>query len=319
MGSRLFDVLKIVVTVGIIVFLYSRVGLENVAAELSNFNLVMVLPLGALIVGLVLVKFYRFQFLLKRSGAKAGYWEVARMYMIGFFLAIVTPSKVGDLSKFYYVHKLYKKSVPRSISVTVLDRFLDIITVTIISVAGAVVIFADVVQGLYILIPSIAIAVFVAWAFLSRTFIYRFFSFFLPIISKMTKKLKMKKIKKEEFLREFYNPIGQIKKPSNFVPMILITILVWAMSAATIIVIAEGFQETVPFNKAFFFVALSAIVSLLPITVSGIGTRDAMFLLLLATIGITSEVGLSIALIFFLFNQVIPAVVGGIVYILWKT
>ena len=60
-----------------------------------------------------------------------------------------------------------------------------------------------------------------------------------------------------------------------------------------------------------FFVAFTAFATLVPFTISGLGMREALFIILFGFIGIAEKTALSFSIVFVLIAAWIPAMFGG--------
>jgi len=49
---------------------------------------------------------------------------------------------------------------------------------------------------------------------------------------------------------------------------------------------------------------------MIPMTLSGLGTRDAAFIFLFGSFGIAEEAALIVSLFYFLFSYILPSVIG---------
>ena len=59
-----------------------------------------------------------------------------------------------------------------------------------------------------------------------------------------------------------------------------------------------------------FFMAISSLISMVPISISGLGTRDAVLIYLFSLLGLKAELAVSYALIFFLAFFVCSGLMG---------
>lgn len=65
-----------------------------------------------------------------------------------------------------------------------------------------------------------------------------------------------------------------------------------------------------------FCISISSLMSLIPITISGIGTRDATLIFLFSLLGLTKEAAVSFSIIFLSIVYITTAIFGGIAW--WK-
>jgi uncharacterized membrane protein YbhN (UPF0104 family) len=81
---------------------------------------------------------------------------------------------------------------------------------------------------------------------------------------------------------------------------------------------ALALDQAFPFSAVAVFVPLISLAGMLPVSVNGLGVREALYLLLFGRIGASPEVAVSLALLYLavIFVASLP---GGIVYALQRT
>jgi uncharacterized membrane protein YbhN (UPF0104 family) len=74
----------------------------------------------------------------------------------------------------------------------------------------------------------------------------------------------------------------------------------------------------VPISAVAVFVPLISLAGMVPVSVNGLGVREALYILLFGQIGVTAEVAVSLALLY-LAVTVVASLPGGVVYALQRT
>jgi len=87
---------------------------------------------------------------------------------------------------------------------------------------------------------------------------------------------------------------------------------------AVVFLNALALEQVFPFSAVAVFVPLISLAGMLPISVNGLGVREALYLLLFGRIGASPEVAVSLALLYLavIFVASLP---GGLVYALQRT
>ncbi len=100
------QLVKILISTGLIVFILQKTGLERTVTELSKANL-LYLPLGIMIyLGVQVISTYRWQFLAEAIGIKRSLRELYDYYLIGMFCNQFLPGAIGgDAVRMYYLAK----------------------------------------------------------------------------------------------------------------------------------------------------------------------------------------------------------------------
>ena len=78
--------------------------------------------------------------------------------------------------------------------------------------------------------------------------------------------------------------------------------------------IALALRLPLSYAYAAFCVSIASLLALLPISISGLGVRDATFLALLLPLGVTAELAISYSLLILLVFNVFGGALGAIAW-----
>ena len=126
----------------ILVLILSKIDTRSTLTILKNTRLIyfiLALPLGFVFLW---IKAWRWKYLLEKQRIKTfkGF-ELFWIYTAAFYLSLLTPGKIGDFSKVFYLRaKGY--SVGKSLVTIFLDRIADILMVGIIAFLGLIFLFS---------------------------------------------------------------------------------------------------------------------------------------------------------------------------------
>ena len=283
-------------------------GPAKVWSVLSKADLRFVAAAISLSVPLAIIKGLRWKILLQSYGIELSYRDSTSMYAIGMVLSAVTPGRIGDLVK---IVLLINRGcgIGKAIASNVFDRLIDVGFVLLAGYSGMWYFSRNFASQL-----SIANIIFVTILVLLVFFVLK-----LHLIKRLA--IKLIPAQYRPVARESWNEIagGLLKNPSGRVFwLILLTILFWPVQFFAIYLCGLALGLDVSFIYIVACAAVAMLLSLLPITVAGIGTRDATFILLLGQIGITRQQSLalsSLVLSIFLVNcvvfYIISVVLGG--------
>ena len=87
---------------------------------------------------------------------------------------------------------------------------------------------------------------------------------------------------------------------------------------AVVFLNARALNLVVPISAVAVFVPLVSLAGMVPVSVNGLGVREALYILLFGQIGVTAEVAVSLALLY-LAVTVVASLPGGVVYALQRT
>lgn len=272
-------------------------GPAKVWATLSNADLKLVIAAVVLAVPLALIKGIRWEILLHSYDIDFGFCDSTSMYATGMLFSAVTPGRIGDMVKIVI---LIKKgcSIAKAIACNIVDRLFDVGFVLLAGYIGMWYFSGHFASQLHIIniIGVVVLALLVVLVF-KRKFIRRLAISLIPA-------------QYRSVARESWNEIvgGFWKGRRGRISLLILwTIVFWLVQFFAIYLCGMALGLAVPFIYLGACAAVAAVLSLLPITVAGVGTRDAVFILLLGQIEISHQQSLafsSLVLAIFLVNCV---------------
>ena len=308
--KQLFQILKWIVSLGLLVWLYLSVDWATFAALLKNASPVF------LFIGLFLTLLntilcaYKWKLFLKADLLDQKLPYLVSSYWIGSFVSLFLPSNIGgDAYKVVDVGNKTKETV-RSFTSVFADRFTGFLALSIIGFAGSIYGFQ--------LIHRIEISL-ILLGFLGLLTIITIL-LFDPRWVRLS--LKITKLDRVGAIHKTYESFVQTLHKYGGKPKLVVSTM--ALSFAfhfTYITIVFCYSRFLGLEIAYayfiLFVPIIAIFEALPISVYGIGVRDSAYVFFFSMAGMQSEHALALALVFVVTN-VIYASIGGILLLLRK-
>jgi uncharacterized protein (TIRG00374 family) len=96
----------------------------------------------------------------------------------------------------------------------------------------------------------------------------------------------------------------------------MISFVGWLVFFSELYLIAQLFDIHVPFLTLFFILAITATIASIPISIYGLGTRDAALVALLSLYGVSPENCISFTLFWFTVFWVTPSIIGAFITLL---
>lgn len=193
------------------------------------------------------------------------------MYNASSLLGLITPARVGEFSKIAYLKK-DNYSWGRALLGNFLDKIFDVIFGVVFLVAA--IIFMPFLPNF-----SLNFGILEKWAWVGIILVGLITFFYF----------KNKRVL-YAFLIEIWQDIKKFKIV-NLSYIFIITVAAWFFYFLMIytIGISAGISQTAGFFYLSFGAALGLIAGLIPISILGMGTRDAIFIFLLMPLGIPRE------------------------------
>ncbi|WP_420319897.1 lysylphosphatidylglycerol synthase transmembrane domain-containing protein [Flagellimonas sp.] len=273
--KKLITTLKILVSAALIYFIFTKIQFEDVVQTLKGSNPVYLI-LGVLLVVLskVLAAF-RLNLYFHQIDVKITQLSNLKLYLLGMFYNLFLPGGIGgDAYKGYVIQKKYKSGTKRVVSVLLLDRLSGMLLIFIYACVLALLLQQPIfTMYSWVFALGIPLSIIVFW-WMNK----RFFSFSLPVFWKSLA----------------YSAFVQLSQ------LICILCILKSLSIEL---------QTVEY---LFIFLVSSIVSVIPLTIGGIGSREITFLYGAEWLGLDAGSSIGISFVFFLMTALISFF--GIIY-----
>lgn len=286
--------------VGIFVYVIWQTGISNILQSFNSINYMIIFSFLFLPV-IYLLQAWKWHKILEIQGIDVNFWQLMKVHLIGVFYGTLTPGRAGSLLKAIYLKKIVDKPAMELTSSVMLERLLDFLCVCSLAIVGA---FLFVQDSRNILLPIIIVLIVFIFGMSiimsKRNFIrlMNIFSFLIP--NKLKSRL-------DEYVDSFYRRM--IKKSQLLYPGIL-TLVTWCAVYFGSYIIALSLGVQLNWFVFISLFSLATIISLIPITISGIGTRELTLITLLAPFGVPKEITFTISILSVVIYLLIPSFIG---------
>lgn len=245
-------------------------GLEDFwEAAKSADPLWLAISLGIMVLAVV-AAIFRLQMVLKAMGYPIPFLRATDAIMSTWPLALITPSRAGDLVRAWILRDLCPPM--EGSGAVVVERMIDVQSLCLLTLFGSAMVGYWEAFGLALLI-LLAEWVFVFGIVLNRAYHK------IPVIKKKAEKL-------DRFLHAF----GVMRaRPSAFLAVNVISIFAWMANVGIVYALLVSLDAGVSWMNTLASWPLALFAGLLPVTVGGMGTRDAGFVMALSLLGPVPE------------------------------
>ena len=102
MRHRLLNLLRIVISLGLLIFLLAKVGMRETWESLQGANVGYLLAVFLLYLLSIVLRSYRWRIFLNAQGVRASLPKLISLYLMGGFFNLVLPSGFGgDVVRIY--------------------------------------------------------------------------------------------------------------------------------------------------------------------------------------------------------------------------
>ena len=294
MRRRISWLIRITISGGIILWLFSRYNLREVLTSFEALPLHMPAAACLMYLAAQMLSSLRWQVLCTLFSFRDKWRTFLGFYFVGMFFNLFLPTGLGGV--FFKIHFLSRKNGRRlSATFTVLgDRLFGLIAMLLIG-AASVKIRPD-------LLPSPLSDILFAGGLAVLGGL-----FFLPLIARM-------EIPFWPALSPYLKDLLAIwRRPKEMFIILGLSFILQALGMGAVAVLGSGLGIKVPVTFYFAAVPVVAIAILIPISLNGIGIREGAFVYLLGLKGIPAAPALCLGLLYFAVQAAV-SLIGGAAY-----
>ena len=322
--NRIFVTLRVVVSAGILLFLF-KTQFNNFAEIVqvfrqSNVNygfIALSFIMNCIVIYLMVL---RWKMLLHTQKISISQSFLLGSYLVGCFFNIFLPTSIGgDIYRIYDTSKFKNSSKLKAASVILMDRFTGLIVIMIylmavLSFGFLRISYVEFMVGKWTLSDQILIILIIIFFILLILVILIMLFPDLFKLKKLFRKIKFLRRWENKF-RQIYDTFKEFKKFKFilFINILLSFVLQFAFTLCYYFAgLSFGIRE-LSILSFIFIVQLINILTMLPISIGGVGIREGAFVVLVGALGGSKEIAAIVSLVV-LIILLVPSIAGGIIY-----
>ena len=273
--KKLITALKIIVSAVLIYFIFTKIEFKDVLQTLKKSDpLFLLLALLFFVLSKVLSAF-RTNLYFHQIGAKISQLSNLKLYLLGMFYNLFLPGGIGgDAYKGYVIQKACQPGTKKVVSSLLLDRLSGMLLLFVYACVLAILSKNEFFQSFYwLIIVAIPLSVIAFW-FVNKIF----FTTTLPV---------------------FWKSVG-------------FSALVQLAQLVSVLCILSSLSVSLDTIEYLFVFLVSSIVSVIPLTIGGIGSREVTFLYGAEWLGLDASTSIGISFTFFLITALTS--LFGVIY-----
>jgi len=302
-------VIKLLISSFVLYLIFSKIEISEFFLNIKKIGFAAISVL--LILGLLkfVVETMRWQFVLKTIGFKFKFKYLLSLYLIGGFFSNFLPSTIGgDLARTAFI-KGQNLKVSTVVNTILFERFTGLYSVFIMCLLAVAVGWDQISEYLRIFVLVYAvIGIFV------MSLIYIFFNKITVLFSILENKYSFKILKRIGSILKILD-FSNYKKKTIISTMLFSIVMQFVVISVTALVGVSMGLEQVEMLTYFIIMPPVWIITMLPISINGLGIREGVFALFLSNLGVSVEQSTALSLLSFL-PFVSISLVGGIIFIL---
>ena len=248
---------------------------------------------------------FRWYYILKQLSINYSFWKVFKINYLTNLLGTITPGRIGEVVGKIGFLKIKGEQIDKSLTSVILNRIADLFFLLLLGSIGVLVFFQFLGVKVFFLVftPLILIILFLILIRknFSKNLLEKFFIFFIPLKFKLNWQMYFKKF------------LSNLEKFNlkNYLAIFLITSCSWIIIFISMYLLALSLGiYTIPFFYLVISVAFSRLVGLLPISIFGLGTREATLLALFSLFNIPPEKTIAFSLFMPLISVIFSSSIG---------
>jgi len=273
------------------------------------FELLKTFPWWKYLTGIVIlcivyaIKSLRWHLLNRSFGIKTTWGTALVFYLSAGFLSVITPGRLGEFAKIYFLKRKYQIDITAATSSVILDRIWDVLVLSFAAGVSVVWLLSD--PGLSIFTLGLMALLFL----ISLVVVLLPVILFAPLLT-LLRRFSALRSKVEEVFR-----LWRENRFSNFLTAFSITAVAFLMLAFIPVLFSMGTSYTIQYNAGIGAISISNILSFIPVTIAGFGTRELVFTEVWELSQYPKEIALSVSTAYFMVTYLGSLLIGGVVYL----
>ncbi len=257
----------------------------------------------------IFLKALRWRFLMQAQEIQYPISSSALAYFGSIFIGLLTPGRLGEFVKTIHVSRDCGIPSARAFSSVLVDRLFDLYALLLF---GAAALFSTTQQQSksLLFLESALLLILPLLAILHRGTFER-----LQSLANKAGKIGVKLFGEGSWIYELRSYLISLRWTHVLIASIF-TACAYAMFFGQCYLLARGMNLKIPFLTICFAVSLGSLVTLIPISISGLGTREAAMIAYLGQHGISPELSLGYSLLVFITFYLAGGLIGAIAWVI---
>ncbi len=290
----------------ILIVILAKIDFKRLILNFSGVNILQFVFVNLIILPTLFIKAFRWHYLLHLQGIDYSIGDSVVSYLGGIYAGIVTPGRAGEAIKAVYLKA--DKGVPliEGMASIIIDRLFDLYLLFLFGIAG-IWNFLTIKDYRYnILFLFIALLIIVPFMLFDKSILEK--------AARLIYKVFVSKIDKSLFENQFKSFLSAIKRivGKRIYPAFILTLVSHFFYFLQCYLLARIMSINITFVMVMFFLSIATIVSILPITIWGFGTREVTLVYCFSLIGLRAESAISYSFLLFTSFYIISGLISFI-------
>ena len=286
---------------GVILYRLDLAKFKEIFFEADLFWLIFGFSFTLLI---MFIRTWRWNYLKKAQNINYSLKDSFLMLGAGLLAGFLTPGRLGEFSKLIYL-KNDGYSYSQGAVGVILDRFLDVVFLLFYLGLGAWIFMKDLRGAILTIGLSLLVIIFLPFLLKKIFGTNPFGSLFSHLACLLPGKYQ--KLCGEGF-KSFFDNL-RILKFKNYLVLGVFTVLLWTVYFTQMFVFSKSLNIQISFFYLAFAVTAAGIITMIPISFSGIGTRDLILIAFFSFVLLSGESAVALSTLI-LGTHIVAALIG---------
>jgi len=306
MSKTKWTIIRFAVAITIIVFLITKISVHDVLSSTISANLGYVILAVILTVFAWIVSSYRLKFFSALQGLKISTFQAFEINLSTLFYGLFLPggNLTGGFIKFYKL-SIKDKKLSEAFIALALERVFATLALCLVGLFFWLISSPKDLNILAVIMIFILLGLscFCTLLFIDRE--QRVIGWLLSLANKVYFFPKLNK------LVENLSSLGKIPYRS-LIFMIGISLATQLINVVVYFLLSESIDLNISLVTIGWIRSLVMLVTMIPISISGMGLREGAFIILLGTYGISEDSAFAYSLLVFAVTRIVPGLLGGL-------
>ncbi|MCS7258264.1 MAG: flippase-like domain-containing protein, partial [candidate division WOR-3 bacterium] len=301
MSKRIFNVLRLIITIGLCYYLIKKIDLATTVATFRTVNVLLFTVGFFWFLMFLLICNWRWKILLDARGVNFSFGYLFKVYLVSWFFNNILPTTIGgDVFRIVYTVPTTsfsnKSKTALAFAVTFIDRFVGIIGLFFFALS---VYFGFIrergLESRYLpfLLLGFFLLLFLLFVMFSEG-IYQKINWLIKRITVFN--LGAKFDKAYEAIKDFRNL--KTKLIFSFILSLFVQLtlaMVWYFCALSV-------SKSLSLVYYLYYIPIIGVITMIPISIGGLGLRENLFVSIFSLKGLASNLAGTISILFLIIN-----------------
>ena len=309
MNKVLISLLKAAIAIAILALLYHNVSRAQVATIFLDVRMGPVFLFFCILFVNTLLSAWKWKLFLKADGVYIPLRHLFISYLIGTFFNLFLPSTIGGDTYRVFSVKQYSAKFSKSFASVFADRLTGFFALAFFGLVFSIIGYETLPHRLCFLVP---LTVSIGLLGIATVIIYK------PLMWKILGVLRLNRIEKaRSFAEKFLNSFATYSKQPRLLAQVLgLSFLFQFLLILCIFILSKAIHLNVRFSDFFIFVPIVTLLEAIPISIYGLGLRDAGYVFFFTEIGLPGAEAQALSLsLLYVSISLLYACIGGVIFL----